>query len=569
MRPALFSLVLPALVGVLGVAQGVRLPQVLDRSLANGVRLLVVERPGTGVVHAQVFIKGGRANTGGLPPAAADLMARTLFRRATPARLGPALAPLLAQEGGAFESLRLERLAQARLPQGMPASVSPDQGALQALQSGARSALEARLAGVEAWDALDALGATSRNLAVTADYLSYGLDLPASGLVPWLRVEAEQLRNLPMGRFPLERDRLIQEIEAEAPPMPAALSVLLATAMSGRPYALAAEFHVSQVEALGWKDLEAYARWAVVPENLCLVLVGDVKGTELLTRLDGLFGPLTRASGAESHWEGAQGYQPREAMNALESPGGRRLLVSTTGDTRIFFGWRVPPVNHPDGSALRALTRILGGSPGARLEQDLVETRGVARNLSIRMGVPGRRDTNLLVIEAEPGVGHSLGELEQAIQDEILRLQREPLTDQEVRQAQVQLETEEIMQQEDAGTLARALGAAACQGGDWRLAFRALEADGNLQASEIQRVARTYLVPPRATIVVLGPDPLLQPLDATESRLLQVLTALLGKRLGSPAQTQTVLREALRQLRMLSPAEREQTLKLLESQVRP
>jgi hypothetical protein len=58
-------------------------------------------------------------------------------------------------------------------------------------------------------------------------------------------------------------------------------------------------------------------------------------------------------------------------------------------------------------------------------------------------------------------------------------------------------------------------------------------------------------------------------MDRTESRLLQVLTALLQRKLGSPAQSQVVLREALRQLRMLSPAEREQTLKLLESQVRP
>jgi hypothetical protein len=185
------------------------------------------------------------------------------------------------------------------------------------------------------------------------------------------------------------------------------------------------------------------------------------------------------------------------------------------------------------------------------------------------MGIPGRRDVNLLVIEAEPAEGHSLDELEQAIQDQVLRLQQEPLPDLEVRQAQVQLEAGETLVQEDAGTLAEALGEAQCQGGDWRLSFRALEAGGNLKASEIQRVARIYLAPSRATIAQLGPDPLLLPMDRTESRLLQVLTALLQRKLGSPAQSQVVLREALRQLRMLSPAEREQTLKLLESQVRP
>ena len=71
------------------------------------------------------------------------------------------------------------------------------------------------------------------------------------------------------------------------------------------------------------------------------------------------------------------------------------------------------------------------------------------------------------------------------------------------------------------------------------------------------------------TIARMGPDPLLLPLDRTESRLLQVLTALLQRKLGDPAQAQAVLRETLRQLRMLSPVEREQTLKLLESQVNP
>jgi len=322
------------------------------------------------------------------------------------------------------------------------------------------------------------------------------------------------------------------------------------------------------VESITWRELQTYARWALSPENLSLVLVGDVKGAAVMPLLERSLGALPRSPGSAAHWEGAELFQAGDPVSSLESPGGRRLIVSTTGDTRVFFGWRVPPANHPDGSALRTLTQILGGAPSARLEQNLVATRGIASRLTIRMGVPGRRDVNLLVIEAEPAQGHSLDELEQAIQDEVLRLQREPLIDLEVRQAQVQLEAAETLVQEDAGNLAEALGAAQCQGGDWRMAFRALET-GGLKAADVQRVARTYLVPARATIAQLGPDPLLLPRDRTEGRLLQVLTALLQRKLGNTAQADTVLREALRQLRMLSQAEREQTLKLLEAQVRP
>jgi len=138
-----------------------------------------------------------------------------------------------------------------------------------------------------------------------------------------------------------------------------------------------------------------------------------------------------------------------------------------------------------------------------------------------------------------------------------------------VRRAQAQLESAQLMLQEDAAALAYTLGAAHCQGGDWKLAFRGLEAGWNLKAGDIQGVARTYLVPGRSTIAQLGPDPLLVPLDRVENRLLQLLTSLLQGRLGGEAKAQNVLREAMRQLRMLSPAEREHTLKLLEGQVRP
>ena len=111
MRRGLLPLVLSALMGAAGVAQSVRLPQVFEATLSNGIKVMVVERPGSGAIHARVFVRGGRANTGGLPPVAADLLARTVLMRALPAGLDPSLEPVLEQEGGAFEAVRLARLA--------------------------------------------------------------------------------------------------------------------------------------------------------------------------------------------------------------------------------------------------------------------------------------------------------------------------------------------------------------------------------------------------------------------------------------------------------------------------
>ncbi|HWQ10290.1 MAG TPA: hypothetical protein VN436_14315, partial [Holophaga sp.] len=72
---------LTALVLCLGAAlrAQVLLPEVQERTLKNGLRVLVAGRPGTGAVHARLFLAAGRANTAGYPAGSADMMARCLF----------------------------------------------------------------------------------------------------------------------------------------------------------------------------------------------------------------------------------------------------------------------------------------------------------------------------------------------------------------------------------------------------------------------------------------------------------------------------------------------------------
>jgi len=558
-------MLLAPLLGLALGAQSVQLPKVREKTLGNGMRVLMVERPGTGAVHTELFVQGGRAGAGGLPPVAVDLLARTLFRRYLPPEAEAKLGEALKQEGGSFEALRLEAL---RLARSAGDAASTEYQNLKALHDQALQAILQELRPLEAWDELDALGAIRRTVRVEADFFCEGQDLPADGLQPWCQMEAGRLQHLPMGRFPLERERLIGELEAGAPPVPNAISFLLATALAGRPYAQAADCQRPSVEALRWEDLKLFAEGTLVPERLTLVLVGDFRPETLLPALERTFGKLRAGSEDALRREELLRFYLDDPAGSRDAPGGRRLTVSTLGQSRLYFGWVVPPANHPSGLALQALAQVLGVGPSSRLKQNLLGPRGMARRLSLSLGVPGARDGNLLVIETEPAEGRSLEELEQAVQGEILRLGREPLPERDVHRAQAQLEAGQLMVQEDAAVLAYTLGAAHCQGGDWKLAFRALEAGWDLKAGDIQGVARTYLVPGRATVAQLGPDPLLVPMDRVENRMLQLLTSLVQGRLGGEAKAQGVLREAMRQMRMLSSAEREQTLKLLEAQVR-
>lgn len=542
---------------LLTLAVSAQVPEVREHRFSNGFQILLVERPGSGAFHARLVVRGGRADTGSLPGAAAEILARTLFRRMQPDEAGPesGFETLLKEEEGLFESLRLARIRRARLR----AEAPQEEQALAQLHARRLEELNAKLEDAARRDPLVALGATRQATASEADELATSLDLPRGAFEAWCRLEYQRLRTLGLFRFPLERERLVKELAKGSRAEEGALSILLGAAFSGHPYAQTYDLQKGSLEGLTWSELRTFARSLISPERMTLVLVGDLDLAAIVPTAQATFGALPAASAG-------RGRREERIIELPEALGYRRLQASTTGEPRIFMAWRIPPASHPDNAALRILAQALGGTKGSRLARRLQEMRGLARTLTVRFGVPGGRDPALLVIEAQPSEGHSLVELEDGIHGEILRIQRELFPEEDLRRAQRSLETELLMIQEDAASLATALGSAVAQSGDWRQAFRSRSLGRDITPEEIQDVVRRYLVPGQEVRALLEADPLLAPQDPLEARLGKVLLDLLQRKLEDPAQVESVVRETLRQLRMLSASERAQALKLLEAQ---
>jgi len=554
MRLSLLRILAP----FLALSLAAQMPEVKERRLANGFQVLLVERPGTGAVHARLLIRGGRADTGTLPAAAAELLARSLFLQMFPTETnaGNGIEALLKQEEGTFEALRLERIRRAR--GASPEESSEELGLIQ-LHAKHLAELKSKLEAASALDPLEALGATRRQAGSEADEIAFSLDLPKDSFEAWCRIEHRRIERLALFRFPLEREKLIQELKKGHYQGEGALSILLGTAFSGHPYAQTFDLQRGSLEGITWSELRTFGRSMTSPDRMSLVLVGDLRMELILPILQESFGSLA------IHTEGP-GRREDRAIELAEAPGFRRLQASMGGDPCVFLAWRIPPANHPDFPALRMLAQALGGSKGARLTRRLQEERALARSLSVRIGVPGGRDPSLFLIEAKPAEGRSLVELEEALHSEILRIQREQFSEEDFRRTQRQVETELLMIQEDAYSLAKVLGGSVAQSGDWRQAFRTRSSGEGLTQDRLQAVARKYLVPGQGIVALLEADPLLAPRDPLEEKLGKVLTILVGRKLEDPAQAETIVRETLRQLRMLARSEREQTLKLLEAQ---
>ncbi len=535
-------------------AQVPRLVEVQERRLANGARLLVVERRGLPAFHAELVFRGGQAEEPTALAGATDLLARTLFGATWPEDLQPGKGPghldgLLRQEEGILEALRLERLhlhrdpaAPSQLP-GLEASLASLQTRLRA--QGSTRALE---------DVYLSQGG-SQGAEARADALRTWTELPTAALDLWCRTEAQRLQTLQLSRFSFQRDQLAAELRARGPQGPA---LLLGAALPGHPYGRDLRDHLPTLEALRWSELRSYARRALSPGRLTIIIVGGQSLDQVAPLVERSLGALPLPQDAEE-----------PLLPEIPSDLGDRRVQATQGtEPRLLVGWRIPPHSHPDHLALRLAAALLDGGGTGRLITHLVRQKGLARQVDLELDVPGGRLPGLLTVDLRPATGHSLPELEGALHTEILRLQQEPIPPDEWTKALALLGTEYVHTVDDPAALARALGLAWAEGGDWRLLGLEAQRLSTLAQETVQAAARAWLNPSHRTMARLEPS-LTEAHDPLDQELVKVLGALAEARIPDLAQREHLVAEGLRQLRMLSPEERLRTLHLMEAQPAP
>jgi predicted Zn-dependent peptidase len=526
-------------------AQSPLAPEVAEARLRNGIRVLLVERPGTGMVRTGLFFRGGSANTGALPAAAARLLVCSLFAELRPEDLGdrPELDALLLRVDNLREALRIEHLRRYRGP--VSHGGSEDELSLRATLAQALERLAALTSPLDRPDLLDALGAVRRETAAEPDALVHSLDLPAPMLGEWAGLEARRLRSLRLARLPLVRLR--SEAASLKDGLPERL--LLESALPGRPYGRVLD--PGGLAGVLLADLKELARTALAPGRMAIVLAGDLKPAEVLPILEATFGGLETAEAEER----ADPMDPQASRWA----GLKRVQVREAGPSQLRVGWPVPPTAHPDRLPLEVLAilmgrRSAGNGPAAAPMQEI----------GARIGVPGGRQENLLVLEARPEEGRGLAECEQEIQRTILNLQEGGLSAERFEGALRRIELSTLAVQAEPALLVRRLGLAWCQSGDWRVGFpdvRALRREG---PGAVTRVARSYLRPERATVVLVEPDIVGDPGDLGQVELFQLLRSQALARLGDPVKAEALALASMEQLRMLSMEQRDRILQLLK-----
>jgi len=278
-----------------------------------------------------------------------------------------------------------------------------------------------------------------------------------------LFIEAERMSSglYDPADFESERTVIISELQGgENDPDQLLDTEVNATAFRAHPYRHPTIGWLEDLRSMTRDDLYGHYRQFYMPNNATLVVVGDIDPDDALRAVERHFSDIP--AGPEP---------PRPSVIEPEQTGERRVLIERPGSTGyVKLAWHAPAGRDPAFFPMLVLDAVLTGAKGtnlwssfrgmppqrrARLYTTLVE-RALASDVSGALLPTAEPFLYTLSLTAMEGV--ALDRLENAVFDEIDRVIRHGVSDQEVRRARRQLKARIVFENDSVTNIAHQLG---------------------------------------------------------------------------------------------------------------
>lgn len=344
---------------------------------------------------------------------------------------------------------------------------------------------------------LEENGAES-NAATWVDWTFYHESLPASKVGLAVKLEADRLANLVLRDKQVgsekevvaneRRYRVDDDVEG------AVNELLYKTAFTAHPYHWPTIGWMDDIQGFTTKDCESFYKTYYAPNNVTVVVVGDVQPLDVLRQIQDHYGALPPSKIPERNL-------PKEPAQDSE----RRLVIKKpTATEKVMIGYKAPPLGHADHVALTILNEILFGGRSSRVYRALIKTKELATDL--RGWVSTFADPGLYEVWMTARGEHRAAELEAALKVEIDNAKKAEVSADELERAKNRLELGFLQGMETASGKAEQIGFYDTVLGDPGAGFSRLDAYRAVTAADVLRVAKTYFVDAHRTVIHVLPD---------------------------------------------------------------
>jgi zinc protease len=337
------------------------------------------------------------------------------------------------------------------------------------------------------------------NAFTSSDFTAYFENLSSDRIQISIDLESDRMQNLLLREQDFRTERMVvmeeRRLRTEDNPQAYLLEQLEATAFQIHPYHWPTIGWMEDIARFTLEDLKAYYRTYYSPVNAFLVVVGDFKKEELLSKIEKAFGAYPKGVPPDQERD----EEPPQA-------GERRIIVKKEAQLPfLVMGYHVPNLRDPDSYVLEVIATILSEGKSSRLYQSLVLDKRLVLGADADHSLLSR-DPSLFLLSAEALPGKEVSEVEKALNQEIERLQKELVGERELEKAKNQLESSFIFGQDSLFYQAMLLAQYEIAIG-WKTIDDYLPTIRKVSPGDIQRMAKKYIIPDNRTIGVLIPLP--------------------------------------------------------------
>jgi zinc protease len=291
---------------------------------------------------------------------------------------------------------------------------------------------------------LQGAGATL-NGSTNADRTNYWEVVPTGALELALWMESDRmgylLPALTEAKFSNQRDVVLNERRQNYENRPyglAPMALLAALFPPDHPYHWTTIGEIADLQAVRLDEVHAFFRRYYHPGNASIALAGDIDSERALALVEDHFGDIERGALIDP-----------VRVNASLAGEKRIQFEDRVELPRIYLTWLTPAMFAEGDADLDLATDLLANGKTSRLYRRLVFDERLATDVSASQN--SREMAGYAQVTATAAPGHTLGELERAILEEIARLASAGPTEAEIERGRVQAESQFVFRLQTVG----------------------------------------------------------------------------------------------------------------------
>ena len=343
------------------------------------------------------------------------------------------------------------------------------------------------------------------NAFTSSDYTAYFQQLHKSQLSLAMKLESDRMQNLNLTakEFGKEIKVVMEERRMRTDDEPQSLmnEIMRSMIYQEHPYQHPVIGWMNDLQVLTVNDAKVwYNRW-YAPNNATLVIAGDVKPDEVFAMAQRYYGAIpkhmlpVRRNYTEPQQLGIK-------RLVVKAPAELPQLVMAYHTPVI-----KNPEQDWKPYALEMLAGVLDGNESARLNKHLVREQQIASSAGAGYDSTSR-GPSLFTLEATPSTGKTVQDVEAALREEIALLGKDGVNEDELKRVKAQVTAAEVFKRDSLFYQAMQIGQLESIGMGHQAIPVILEKLQAVTAEQVQQVAQEFLQDDNLTVAVLDPQPL-------------------------------------------------------------